>query len=326
MDSWRSTLHLANASLNRKANILLYLTDRIGPDTILHHLAPGLDLNIRVICKRRQAEIVDDDYQSFPDVEVYGEIAFATSDEECALLAQQSHQHARWADILFVEMDADTISAMLAGLAYNTILSVLRSWNISKKVVILPELSIDQWRNPMWKRQMIEIQSKWTWIQVLRPALWNIASEGRGSTDQVVDFIWDWEGPGEAIKAIHAEAKKLTRKRQPDLLLTPENTISPYDKFSSAKTHHHQRATTTQPRSELPSEIWTLIFEYLGDWEYATALGIYTTLPTPTEWLPHIPRSPTRPQTLEYTLLTGSTTTIRTILNQNSSSTLSPWP
>lgn len=251
MDSLRSKLHFADASLNRKANILLYLTDRIGPDTVLHNLAPSLDLNIRVIRKRRQSEIVDDDYQSLPDVEVYREITFATSDEECALLAQQSHQHARWADILFVEMDAGTVSAMLAGLAHNTILSVLRSWNVSKKVVILPKLSTDQWRNPMWKRQMIEIQSKWTWIQVLRPALWNIADEGRGAVNKVVDFIWDWEGPGEAIKAIHAEAKKIVRKRQPDLLLTTKNSISAYDRSSSAKTRHHPRGTS-QPRSALP--------------------------------------------------------------------------
>lgn len=324
-----SCSHPEQASSGRKANILLYLTDRIGPDAILPSLAVTGDFNIRVIRRRRREAIVEAENNPFPEADIYSEIRFAIWEEECTKLAKQSHQHARWADVLFVEMDADTVSAMLAGLAYDTILSVLRCWNTSKKVVILPELSIDEWRSPIWKRQMVDIQSHWNWIQVLRPALWDIVGGEEKVADQSMHRLWDWEGPGEILKAIHTEAQKINHNHQhipPPPPPTSQDIIQPYNKLLSTKHHRHHKRNPTRASSKLPPEIWTIIFEYLNDWEYATALGIYTTLPTPTEWLSHIPRSPIQPKSLEYTLLTAPYPTIRSTLNTTSipPTTLSP--
>ena len=49
---------------------------------------------------------------------------------------------------------------------------------------------------------------------------------------------------------------------------------------------------------------------------------IYTTLPTPSEWLPHLP-VPNKPLTLEYTILTCPFTLIRTALSSNKPTSLS---
>jgi hypothetical protein len=64
-----------------KANLLLYLTDRLGQDAFLPYLATSNDLNIRVIRKRRAepTEVAD---KSFPGIEVYNEIRFAIWEEE----------------------------------------------------------------------------------------------------------------------------------------------------------------------------------------------------------------------------------------------------
>lgn len=316
----------AEEGRGRRANILLLLSDRIGPDAILPYLARQVDLNIRVVRKQKRPDGAHLHYRSFPGLEVYRDIPSAIWEDERAQLAQQAHQHARWADVLFVELDADTVSAMLAGLGYDTTLSVLRCWNTSKKVIILPELSIDQWKSPIWKRQVAEIQNKWSWIHLLRPALWDIAGHGAGHgiSDLALDYIWDWDGPGEILKAIQTEAQKITCSHRTDSSPNPKDSILPCPR-TSIEHHHRHIHNQTRPASKLPPEIWTLVFEYLGDWEYATALGIYTTLPIPQEWQPHIPRSPSRPQTLEHTLLTAPYSTIRATLDNNSSapSTLS---
>ncbi|KAF7511059.1 hypothetical protein GJ744_005290 [Endocarpon pusillum] len=307
-----------------KANILLYLADRIAADAILPHVSLGSNCNIRVIRKQRRPEVVKEESRSFPEVDIFTETRFAIWEDECGRLAQQSHQHARWADILFVEMDADTISAMLAGLAYDTVLAILRCWNTSKRVVILPQLSIDQWKSPIWKRQITEIQSNWKWIQLLRPALWDMGDDGAIISESAGDWVWDWQGPEEAVRAIQTEAQKIIHGDQTNTLSTDTSTN---DKFPSTKRNLlRNKRSPTRPRMSLPPEIWTLILEYLGDWEYATALGIYTTLPTPHEWLPHMPKSASQPGSLEYTLLTARYATIRTTLDNNSSApcTLSP--
>lgn len=63
----------------------------------------------------RRAEVANVDYTSFPGVDVFRETGFATREDGWGLLARQSHQRGRWADILFIETDADTISAMFVG-------------------------------------------------------------------------------------------------------------------------------------------------------------------------------------------------------------------
>ena len=58
-----------------------------------------------------------------------------------------------------------------------------------------------------------------------------------------------------------------------------------------------------EPR--LPAELLSMIFEQLGDWEVAAAVGIYTTIPMPNYWTPYFPKldSSTESLSLEYTIL-----------------------
>ena len=64
----------------------------------------------------------------------------------------------------------------------------------------------------------------------------------------------------------------------------------------------------------------------LCDWEYSTALGIYTKTSPPSEWQPHLP-APNQPPSLEWLLLTSPFSRIRQHLDSISSthpSALSP--
>jgi len=64
----------------------------------------------------------------------------------------------------------------------------------------------------------------------------------------------------------------------------------------------------------LPAEIWTLIFEYVGDWEVSRALNVYANIPTPPEWSSKSP--PPKDElhnfmrSLEWTILTSPTSKI----------------
>jgi hypothetical protein len=139
---------------------------------------------------------------------------------------------------------------MLAGLEYSSILRVLRCWNTSKKVIILPELSMDQWRSPIWTRQMTEIQNKWSWIQVLQPAIWDIAGDGQRIATQGVNYIWDWEGPEEMLKAIHIESQNITHNNHVGSPTTAEGSVQFHDKVPSIKHQRHPKRGPTRPSRE----------------------------------------------------------------------------
>lgn len=91
-------------------------------------------------------------------------------EEEAAELCQ-------WADILVLApMDANNLSKMLYGGTDNLLLEILRSWNVSKKILMVPGMSCMMWENPMTKKQLTKIRRKWNWVQVLQPILWTFST------------------------------------------------------------------------------------------------------------------------------------------------------
>ena len=287
----------SNTLARRKINALVFLTENVGPD-ILPHLLQNPDLNLRIVSESSREEFAKyvDDGVLLDGLSWYQNCPEDTYRNHSRLLG---HQLARWADLLFIVMDSSMMSLMMAGYTTDVILHVLRCWDTSKRIIALPELSVDQWKHPIWKKQVSKLENRWEWVNVLPPALWDFPDtdfvRGAAETpDLEVDRIWLWDGPSEIIEAIHSETQSILRRPN-------QQTYSRSD---------HDRTGTSVSRSKLPMEVWTAIFDHLGDWELATALGIYTHLPVPYEWTSLIPK-PGKSRTIEYTILTQPLPNIR---------------
>ncbi|RMZ74963.1 hypothetical protein DV737_g5587, partial [Chaetothyriales sp. CBS 132003] len=301
----------------RRVNLLVYVTEKIGPQC-LPYLAQKADLNLRVVC-----DCSKDEFQQMVDADVsLREVRWhenAAQDAHRNPTQMLGHRLAHWADLLFVIVDASMVSLMLAGYTTDVILHVLRCWDTSKRIVMLPELSVDQWKHPVWRRQLSKLQRKWDWVHVLQPALWDFAqadldldshhvtlASGQERVEDVdSDLVWSWRGPEEILEAIHSEDQAVLRRTPPDTLAS---------RWLPRRLAH---GGARNGKARLPPEIWTQILDILGDWELATALGIFTHLPVPHEWKQFVPHAGAKTKTLEYTILTCPLSKIRTYF-QNS--------
>ncbi|KIX05758.1 uncharacterized protein Z518_03730 [Rhinocladiella mackenziei CBS 650.93] len=306
----------------RRVNALLFVTEKIGPE-VLPYLLQNPDLNLRVISESPKSE-----FQQYMDPEInVDDVQWFENSPQDPYRNQammQGHRLARWADLMFIVMDAGMISLMLSGFTTDVILHVLRCWDVSKRIALLPELSVDQWKHPTWKKQLSKLQRKWDWVHVLSPALWDYARDPHshirpGPTppsgeDADLDIEWQWDGPNEIFEAIESEAQTILRSAHPKL---------------HSSIPHLSPVCSASSKPCLPPEVWTIILDHLGDWELATALGIYTHIPTPHEWEPLVPKpGSNKVRSLEYTILTQPLSQIRTYFTNNTSSkpptTLSP--
>ncbi|KAI0025970.1 flavoprotein [Xylariomycetidae sp. FL0641] len=176
-----------------------------------------------------------------------------------------------WADLLVLApIDADHLAKMMSGIADTTLLEILRAWDVSKKILLVPGMSVQMWENPMTKKQLSKIKRKWSWVKVMAPVLWHY--EGPASNKRVVN----WDGFNDLIGIIKNQAELMSLGH--DVEVAAQQALHTVNPDRVAKV--------------LPPEIWSIIFEYVGDWELAKALNIYTNLKTPNEW------ARTRPDTL----------------------------
>ncbi|KAI1079936.1 flavoprotein [Whalleya microplaca] len=168
-----------------------------------------------------------------------------------------------WADLLVLApIDADHLAKMMSGIADTTLLEILRAWDVSKKILLVPGMSVQMWENPMTKKQLSKINRKWGWVKVMAPVLWHY--EGPTSYKRVVS----WDGFNDLVGIIKNQAELMSLG---------------HDVEVAAQQAMHM-TTASRSSQTLPPEVWTLIFEYVGDWELATSLDIYTKLKTPPEW------------------------------------------
>jgi hypothetical protein len=193
-------------------------------------------------------------------------------------------EYCSWADLLVLApLDAENLAQMLHGLTTNLHLQILRSWDVSKKVILIPAMSTLMWENPMSKKQMSKIRRKWNWIRVLPPFLWSFDQSGRK--------YQPWGGHKEFNESIQTQI---------DLMAVGDRTIA-------LPIAHMPTLTPTKTKGlRLPPELWSIILEFTEDWELATTLNVHTNLPVPPEWRQASSEEgpKTQMQKLEWALLT----------------------
>jgi len=205
-----------------------------------------------------------------------------------------------WTDLLVLApIDTNTLAKMLNGMSDNVLLEILRGWDVSKKILLVPGMSVPMWENPMTRKQLNKLRRKWNWIRVLQPILWDYDEDSIGKK------VAPWDGMEELIEAIRNQADLMTIGQDVDVTLGTVSSVSRQDRPNLVN---------------LPPEIWTMIYDYVGDWEVAKSLGVYTNLPTPTEWERQVIKDDLHAQmrALEWTILTGSFKDIVAKLDSNS--------
>lgn len=205
---------------------------------------------------------------------------------DAAEIEQEAVELCEWADLLVLApIDANNLAKMLHGHTDNLLLEILRSWNVSKTILLLPGMSSLMWENPMTKKQLTKIRRKWNWVQVLQPMLWAFVDEQKKVTT--------WDAADELVDAIRNKVDLLNIGQGID--------VSPGQRTSFPS---HSR----QSNSLLPPELWTMIFDFAGDWELAETMHIFTNITPPVEWTshtsPHGPRN--YMEALELTILRGN--------------------
>lgn len=281
---------MPNNDANPNLNVLLASTapiDRFGPElrrNVLDRLDRLGNVTIRNVRALRLEDFGDRD----------------SSSESWLRRQQILDEHiswcCEWTDVLILfPFDADNLARMLHGMTDNSLLMILRSWDVNKKVLLVPGMSTLMWENPMTKKQLSKIRRKWKWIQILQPVLWNC--------EEAVKTL-PWDGSGELIEAVRTQVDLKTVGH--DVNVAPGHTTT-------------SNIAVGRRGPPLPPEIWTIIFDFAGDWELATALGVHTSLLTPNEWKQA--SSEAGPQSfmekLEWALLTATFKDVKRLLEDN---------
>lgn len=265
-------------------------------------------------------------------------IAACQSSRDVDSSQRRAFELVAWADLLVLApIDADNLARMMAGITDTLLLEVLRSWDASKRILLVPGMSTHMWENPVTKRQISKLHRKWHWVRVLPPILWHyyspsasanggasasastVSTPGAGGASvsqptmlthsqqqQQNKRIVEWSGFAELIGIIKNHADLLSLGHDVDVAaLNGGRPFAPDSGFPSKRSE-----------VRLPPEIWTMILEYTGDWELAEALDVFTQLPMPTHYgwrrQPSHPDDPLQVfmHELEWTLLTAQTDNI----------------
>lgn len=264
-------------------------------EALVVRLSKNANIELKAICDevtpRLRTEILTYQNKSLKTVENYGPEA-CIQREQVEWFKKQAFELCEWADLLVVApMDVNTFAKMLHGITEDLLLEVIRGWDVSKKILLVPGMTTSMWENPMTKKQLNKVRRKWNWVRVLQPILWHFGEQENSHKKIFVD----WDGFVELIEAI---------KNHLDLI-----TIGHDVDITTSKISDHAR-TTLKTDIILPPEIWSMILTHVGDWEVAKALNVYTKLPVPREWRP---RSGTLDEIqiymreLEWTILTANT-------------------
>ncbi|OQO03981.1 hypothetical protein B0A48_10624 [Cryoendolithus antarcticus] len=259
-------------------------TDSRLIDELLPSLADIPDVSLRAVLDkgyRGQDMIKASTYcQTMPNV------ARQLAVRDVVEIEQEAAELCEWADLLVIApMDANNLAKMLHGDTDNLLLEVLRSWNVSKKVLMVPGMSSLMWENPMTKKQLTKIRRKWNFVQVLHPLLWAFEGDRKKITS--------WEALEEVTEAVRNQVDLMNIGKDVQVSPSQRQVFSEYTSTSS---------------NRLPPELWSLIIDHTGDWELAQTLHIYTNLPPPPEWTWHTkPQGPRNyMEALELTILRGN--------------------
>ena len=126
---------------------------------------------------------------------------------------------------------------------------------------------------------------------MLQPILWNFIDD-----QKKVD---SWDATEELVDAV---------RNQVDLMNIGQGLeVSPWHKAAFAP------AKGSRKNGLLPPELWTMIFDFAGDWELAQRLHVYTNLPAPSDWMAHTSTRGARTymERFELTILRGNLADLR---------------
>lgn len=221
-------------------------------------------------------------------------------DAEVEKLHRKAFELVEWADLLVLApITADNLAKMIHGIADTFLLEVLRSWDTSKRILLVPGMSVHEWENPVTKKQISKLYRKYTWVRVLPAIQWHYEPPELPGASSQPKRVARWGGLNELLAVIKNQADLLSLGHDVDA--TTQGQVANEGKKSTA---------------ELPAELWSIIFEYANDWELAQACGVYTKLSMPTEvgWREH----PLNPNDLvsvfqwelEWTLVTADSEAI----------------
>jgi hypothetical protein len=217
-----------------------------------------------------------------------------------------------WADLLIVApIDAGTLGSILYGLTNTLTRSLLRGWDLKKPVILVPGMTVSEWKNPLTKCQLDALARDWPWIFTISPLLWELTGP-----EELTELPWEGKGCFEELLHKTLGLTPISAARSKPAPPLSEKLESGQSSSSLAIPMLSQQAAKSldesrngRPKS-LPLELWLNIFEdHLSDWEIAKAVGIPTRLPVPKQWQPHILKM-SAPASLEYTILRGSFTAI----------------
>lgn len=278
---------IAHPSPGREINVVFASTGCTDPcivEDVLPRLAALPDISVRAI--------LDNGYRGQDFITAssccttMANVRRQSGSRDVVEVEQEAAELCEWADLLVLApIDANNMAKMLNGATDNLLQEILRSWNVSKKILMVPGMSALMWENPMTKKQLTKIRRKWNWIQVLQPLLWKF----EGSEKRVIS----WEAAEDLRDAVCNQINLLN--------IGQDVVVSPSQRQAFAK-------HTKTSKNILPPELWTMIIDFTGDWELAQTLHIYTNLPPPADWTshtsPHGPRN--YMEALELTILRGN--------------------
>ncbi|KAK4180268.1 putative decarboxylase [Triangularia setosa] len=254
LSSLDNTLSPSISDLNPRPRSLHLLVASNGPRDVAY--AQTIAVRLSKESQITTRAIVDDlTHRLAQEIMVHQNKSLLGKDTE-----QQASELIEWADLLVLApIDADTLAKMMVGIADNLLLQVLRGWDTSKRVLMVPGMTKQMWEGPVTRRQMGKLHRKWGWVRVLPPVLWWYDGGKR---------VVEWEGFNDLLGII---------KNQADLLKVGHNV-----EVGVSQGVVISKGGNKKVRNQLPPELWSMIFEFLGDWELATSLGVYTTLEMPT--------------------------------------------
>ncbi|EEQ32135.1 conserved hypothetical protein [Microsporum canis CBS 113480] len=315
--------------IGQRSKRVLLSTSTPFADTIVRSLYRDPDVELRLIVPQglkvgqNELETVKC-YEDAPQ-----RVTDTTSQPLRAQFNMTAASLADWADLLIISpMDAGTLGSMVCGLTTSLTLTLLRGWDVSKSIILVPGMTARQWVAPITRRHLDDIQVFWPWVKVLPPILSKFEAP-----DRLVELPWDGresfydevrKGLGWSVRVDSEDVPlhEVERHEKGDDQSRQNGTVLP---VANLQTSHNfsSQTTITQPtptQPALPSELLSMIFEALGDWETAAAVGVYTRIPTPDQWKPLIPRSQSSQCTLEYAILKRPFSEIEQYL-----SSASPW-
>lgn len=322
---------LLDSNSNQRRRVLLSTTSRFA-NNLISSLFQDTNVELRVI--------TNDDFgyvESGRKLQCYQDIPIVTlldsNSSPRAVMNVTAAELADWADIaVLAPVDAGTLGGLIAGLTASLTLTVLRGWDSTKAIFLVPAMSTAEWNAPITYRQLDEIHKYWSWVRVLPPILSYFEPP-----DRLVEKPWNgWDILNEEVRkclqlpplpsgvfinnsTFTKAESNLSESRKLNTGTSQQNEPCQHVTLRTDGVQPSQTKKTNGRKLTLPTEILSMIFETLNDWETARAVGVYANIPMPEQWVSYIPRK-NSPMSLEYTILRYSLQKIKEKL-----SLISPW-